>query len=95
VTSFTAATLNSRVNVRRDFAISDLLDKSLHPYLAVHQSWGTSEPINDAKFFPFAMSQDWYLNSTHLDVGYKTVKELAVFRRIAVADVLRRMQELG
>jgi hypothetical protein len=30
------------VNVRRDFAISDLLDKSLHPYLAVHQSWGTS-----------------------------------------------------
>jgi hypothetical protein len=42
VTSFTAATLNSRVNVRRDFAISDLLDKSLHPYLAVHQSWGTS-----------------------------------------------------
>jgi hypothetical protein len=43
VTSFTAATLNSRVNVRRDFAISDLLDKSLHPYLAVHQSWGTSD----------------------------------------------------
>jgi hypothetical protein len=47
VTSFTAATLNSRVNVRRDFAISDLLDKSLHPYLAVHQSWGTSVILRD------------------------------------------------
>jgi hypothetical protein len=41
VTSLTASTLNSRVNVRRGLPIVDLLTKSLHSFLSAHHPWGS------------------------------------------------------
>jgi hypothetical protein len=48
VTSLTASTLNSLVNVRRGLPIIDLLTKSLHSFLSAHHSWGSPQVVSVA-----------------------------------------------
>ncbi|HKB03578.1 MAG TPA: hypothetical protein VKD90_15250, partial [Gemmataceae bacterium] len=47
---FTAASLKSQVYERRILAMMDLPTSSLHSYLGVHQTWGSS--VFNAGFVP-------------------------------------------
>src|SRR4051794_23224968 len=76
VISFTAASLNSRVYLRRGFDIFGPPRGSLHPYLGVHHSWGTSvESAEESNFGRPAQVLEALLAGAEVGAAWKEAKD--------------------